>query len=148
MSALSISAGFPYLISGQKDWHPLLCYLYFQVVYYCRKLVRRHWSVLFNHDCVAAYSWRYRALYDKTELPPKCCRSLVEGDTGVDFQTSPVPRPQKKILFRPNPTKKLGENPVPSHSRKNDSHSCLFLFVLPKSVNYSKYIVQITACPP
>ncbi len=77
VSALSISGGFPYLISGQKDWHPLLCYLYFQVVYHCRKLVRRHWSVQFNHDCVAAYSRQCRALYDKTELPPECRGSLV-----------------------------------------------------------------------
>ncbi|KAI2664199.1 hypothetical protein H4Q32_002341 [Labeo rohita] len=47
----------------------------------------------------------------------------VEGDTGVDFQISPVPLPQKKIPSHPNPTKKLGKNPVPSQSRKNDSHS-------------------------
>ncbi len=79
----------------------------------------------------------------------------LEGDTGVDFQTSPVPLPQKKISSHPNPTKKLGENPVPFHSRKNDSHSlplpcfCVFFcFFWPKSVSYSKNIVQITACPP
>ncbi len=38
----------------------------------------------------------------------------LEGDTGVNSQTSPVPLPQKLISSRPNPTKKLGENPVPS----------------------------------
>jgi len=48
---------------------------------------------------------------------------------------------------RPNPTKKLGENPVPFHSRKNDSHSlplpcwAFFFFFLPITVNYSKNIV-------
>ncbi len=57
----------------------------------------------------------------------------VEGDTGVNSQTSPVPLPQKLISSRPNPTKKLGENPVPFHSRKNDSHClplpcCIFIF--------------------
>ncbi len=57
----------------------------------------------------------------------------LEGDTGVNSQTSPVPLPQKCISSRPNPTKKLGENPVPFHSRKNDSHSlplpcCCFFF--------------------
>jgi len=45
---------------------------------------------------------------------------VLEGDTGVNSQTSPVPLPQKCISSRPNPTKKLGENPVPFHSRKND----------------------------
>ncbi len=40
--------------------------------------------------------------------------SELEGDTGVNSQTSPVPLPQKLIPSRPNPTKKLGENPVPS----------------------------------
>ncbi len=40
--------------------------------------------------------------------------SELEGDTGVNSQTSPVPLPQKLISSRPNPTKKLGENPVPS----------------------------------
>ncbi len=58
--------------------------------------------------------------------------SELEGDTGVNSQTSPVPVPQKWISSRPNPTKKLGENPVPFHSRKNDSHSlplpCFFFF--------------------
>ncbi len=39
--------------------------------------------------------------------------SRVEGDTGVNSQTSPVPLPQTFISSRPNPTKKLGENPVP-----------------------------------
>ncbi len=48
---------------------------------------------------------------------------VLEGDTGVNSQTSPVPLPQKLISSRPNPTKKLGENPVPFHSRKNDSPS-------------------------
>ncbi len=73
---------------------------------------------------------------------------ILEGDTGVDFQTSPVPLPQKIISSRPNPTKKLGENPVPFHSRKNDSHSlplpcCVFFwgFFWLKSVSYSKNIV-------
>ncbi len=48
----------------------------------------------------------------------------------------------------------LPTNPIPFHSRKNDSHSlplpcCFFLFVfLPITVNYSKNIIQITACPP
>ncbi len=57
---------------------------------------------------------------------PRCI--AIEGDTGVDFQTSPAPLPQKKkISSRPNPTKKLGENPVP------------FFFFL--SVSYSKNIV-------
>ncbi len=52
---------------------------------------------------------------------------ILEGDTGVNSQTSPIPLPQKLISSRPNPTKKLGENPVlstpggmtpiPSHSR-------------------------------
>ncbi len=42
---------------------------------------------------------------------------VLEGDTGVNSQTSPVPLPQKLISSRPNPTKKLGENPIPSHSR-------------------------------
>ncbi len=37
----------------------------------------------------------------------------VEGDTGVNSQTSPVPLPQKWISSGPNPTKKLGGNPVP-----------------------------------
>ncbi len=75
----------------------------------------------------------------------------LEGDTGVNSQTSPVPLPQKFISSRPNPMKKLGENPVPLHSRKNDSHSLPLpccCFFLPKSVSYSKNIVQITACPP
>ncbi len=59
--------------------------------------------------------------------------STLEDDTGVNSQTSPVPLPQKCISSRPNPTKKLGENPVPFHSRKNDSHSlplpcCVFFF--------------------
>ncbi len=49
--------------------------------------------------------------------------SALEGDTGVNSQTSPVPLPQKCISSHSNPTKKLGENPVPFHSRKNDSHS-------------------------
>ncbi len=40
--------------------------------------------------------------------------SVLEGDMGVNSQTSPVPLPQKLISSRPNPTKKLGENPVPS----------------------------------
>ncbi len=53
---------------------------------------------------------------------------------GVNSQTSPVPLTQKLISSRPNPTKKLGENPVPFHSRMNDSHSlplpcCCFFFV-------------------
>ncbi len=71
----------------------------------------------------------------------------IEGDTGVDFQTSPIPLPQKKISSRPNPTKKLGENPVPFQSRKNDFHS----LPLPWNLSvkqYSKNTVQITACPP
>ncbi len=54
--------------------------------------------------------------------------NTLEGDTGVNSQTSPVPLPQKLISSRPNPTKKLGENPVPFHSRKNDSHSRVFFF--------------------
>ncbi len=53
---------------------------------------------------------------------------VLEGDTGVNSQTSPVPLPQKLISSRPNPTKKLGENPVPFHSRKNDSHSRVVVF--------------------
>ncbi len=74
--------------------------------------------------------------------------SPLEGDTGVNSQTSPVSLPQKLISSRPNPTKKLGKNPVPFHSRKKDSHSRVVVFFLPKSVSYSKNIVQITACPP
>ncbi len=41
-------------------------------------------------------------------------RRQLEDDTGVNSQTSPVPLPQKNFSSRPNPTKKLGENPVPS----------------------------------
>ncbi len=41
-------------------------------------------------------------------------KTRVEGDTGVNSQTSPIPLSQKLISSRPNPTKKLGENPVPS----------------------------------
>ncbi len=60
-------------------------------------------------------------------LETKVLESGVEGDTGVNSQTSPVPLPQKFISSRPNPMKKLGENhvpstpgrmtPIPSHSR-------------------------------
>ncbi len=39
---------------------------------------------------------------------------MLEGDMGVNSQTSPIPLPQKLISSRPNPTKNLGENPVPS----------------------------------
>ncbi len=54
----------------------------------------------------------------------------LEGDTGVNSQTSPVSLPQKCISSRPNPMKNLGENPVPS--TPIDSHSlplpcCFFL---------------------
>ncbi len=77
---------------------------------------------------------------------------LIEGDTGVNSQTSPVPLPQKLISSRPNPQKNWRKIPVPFHSRKNDTHSlplpCCCYFFLPKSVSYSKNIVQITACPP
>ncbi len=47
-------------------------------------------------------------------LETKVLESGVEGDTGVNSQTSPIPLPQKCISSRPNPMKKLGENPVPS----------------------------------
>ncbi len=50
---------------------------------------------------------------------------------------------QTLISSRPNPTKKLGENPVPFHSRV-----VVFFFFFFITVNYSKNIVQITACPP
>ncbi len=65
--------------------------------------------------------------------PPHTYVCKLEGDTGVSSQTSPVPLPQKCISSRPNPTKKLGGNPVPFHSWKNDSHSlplpcCIFFF--------------------
>ncbi len=52
----------------------------------------------------------------------------VEGDMGLDFQTSPIPLAQEKISFHPNPAKKTGENPVPFQSWKNDSHSRVFYF--------------------
>ncbi len=52
----------------------------------------------------------------------------VEGDMGLDFQTSPVPLAKEKISFHPNPAKKTGENPVPFQSWKNDSHSRFFFF--------------------
>ncbi len=73
----------------------------------------------------------------------------LKGDTGVDFQTSPIPLPQKKISSRPNPMKKLGEMPFHSRGRMTPipSHSSVFVF-WPKSVSYSKNIVQITVCPP
>ncbi len=81
-----------------------------------------------------------------------CSGSNVEGDTGVNSQTSPVPLPQKLISSRPNPMKKLGENPVPSTPGRMTpipSHSRVVVFFFwPKSVSYSKNIVQITACPP
>ncbi len=88
------------------------------------------------------------------ENTPHTITSPLEGDTGVNSQTSPVPLPQKIISSRPNPTKKLGENPVPSRSTPGrmtpiPSHSrVVVFFFLPKSVSYSKNIVQITACPP
>ncbi len=62
-----------------------------------------------------------RYVQECTEVVPGMY--TLEGDTGVNSQTSPVPLPQKLISSRPNPTKKLGENPVPFHARKNDSHS-------------------------
>ncbi len=37
------------------------------------------------------------------------CVCVLEGDTGVNSQTFPIPLPQKLISSRPNPTKKLGE---------------------------------------
>ncbi len=89
-------------------------------------------------------------------LEPRYCSLTgvfgVEGDTGVNF---PVPLPQKINSSRPNPTKKLWEipsrstpgrmTPIPSHSRVV---FFLFFFLWPKSVSYSKNIVQITVCPP
>ncbi len=75
----------------------------------------------------------------------------LEGDTGVDFQTSPIPLPQKKISSRPNPMKKLGE--MPSRSTPGEEWfpfppTPVLLFFWSKSVSYSKNIVQITVCPP
>ncbi len=68
-----------------------------------------------------------------------CNVCVLEGDTGVNSQTSPVPLPQKLISSRPNPTKKLGENPVTFHSRKNDSHSlplpCRVFFSLRRNLS-------------
>ncbi len=79
---------------------------------------------------------------------------ILEGGTGVNSQTSPVPLPQKLISSRPNPTKKLEENPAPLPEEWLPFPPTpvllfflLFIF-LPKSVSYSKNIVQITACPP
>ncbi len=54
------------------------------------------------------------------------------GWHGSEFSNLSRPTPTNFNLFRPNPTKKLGENPVPFHTRKNDSHSlplpCRFFF--------------------
>ncbi len=61
----------------------------------------------------------------------------IEGDPGVDFQTSPVPLPQKKISSRPNPTKKSGGNPVPFYSQKKDSHSFPLPFFFGGGLNMS-----------
>ncbi len=57
----------------------------------------------------------------------------LEGDTGVNSQTSPVPLPQKLISSRPQSHEKTGGKSRPVHSRKNDSHSlplpcCCFFF--------------------
>ncbi len=60
----------------------------------------------------------------------------LEGNTRVDFQTSPVPLPRKKNS-RPNPTKKQGENP----GRITPIPMC-FIFFGPESVSS-----QITECP-
>ncbi len=62
----------------------------------------------------------------------------LEGDTRVDSQTSPVPLPQKLISSRPNPTKKLGENPVPSTPGKMTpipSHSRVGFFFLRRNLS-------------
>ncbi len=56
---------------------------------------------------------------------------------------------QTLISSRPNPTKKLGENPVPLPEEWlpfPPTPVLLFFFLI--TVNYSKNIVQITACPP
>ncbi len=71
----------------------------------------------------------------------------VEGDMGLDFQTSPIPLAQEKISSHPNPAKKTGENPILFQSRKNDSHSRVF-FSFSESVSCIKNTVQIKACPP
>jgi len=56
---------------------------------------------------------------------------------------------QTWISSRPNPTKKLEENPVPLPEEwlPFPPTPVLFFFFL-ITVNYSKNIVQITACPP
>ncbi len=62
----------------------------------------------------------------------------VEGDTGVNSQTSPVPLPQKLFSSRPNPTKKLGENPVPSTPGRMTpipSHSRVVVFVFRRNLS-------------
>ncbi len=62
----------------------------------------------------------------------------LEGDTGVNSQTSPVPLPQKLISSRPNPTKKLGENPVPSTPGRMTpipSHSRVGFFFLRRNLS-------------
>ncbi len=117
--------------------------------------IYRHKPVLHFCRTVQLTSEHAKCIYPILFIIAFVCLSVhtLEGDTGVNSQTSPVPLPQKLISSRPNPMKKLGENPVPFHSRKNDSHSLplpvlFFFFFLPKSVSYSKNIVQITACPP
>ncbi len=58
---------------------------------------------------------------------------------------------QTLISSRPNPTKKLEENPVPLPEEwlpfpPTPALGFFFFFLI--TVNYSKNIVQITACPP
>ncbi len=76
----------------------------------------------------------------------------IRGWHGSEFSNLSRPTPTKNNLFLSQSHEKTGENPVPFHSRKNDSHSlplpCCCLVFLPKSVSYSKHIVKITACPP
>lgn len=56
----------------------------------------------------------------------------LSGSAFVGHHPNHTHSHKKKILSRSNPTKKLGENPVPFHSRENDAHflplSCFFFF--------------------
>ncbi len=74
------------------------------------------------------------------------------GWHGSEFSNLSRSTPTKINLFPTQSHEKTGGKSRPVHSRKNDSHSlplpcCCFCFP-PKSVSYSKNIVQITACPP
>ncbi len=75
--------------------------------------------------------------------------SCNRGWHGSEFSNLSRPTPTKINLFPSQSHEKTGgkSRPVPLPEEWLPLPCCIFSF-LPKSVNYSKNIIQITACPP